>query len=750
MPNTHAEDRGPGQTLSSFILLHKADILSRWKDAVRRLPEARGLSEPALLDSMPQLLDAIAATISRHLEPEDDWPRHLVEVHVLDRLNTGCDLDQMVAEYAMLREAILDQRQRAGLPAADPDDDRRLHRAIDQAISQSVNRFTDAQTRTARALDRIATASFESTDLDDLLRRLLTVMVQSIPAVDTAAILLRSGDVLQVRAAVGLERETEIGFTVEVGEGFAGTIAARQRPLLLRSAATDPLVRSPLLRARGVRALYGVPLIENGSVTGVAHIGSLTAHDFSEADRAMLDHLAARATAAISQQVLRHEAERRAVELGQARARAERAEAGHRFLSEATAILTSSLEYEKTLERVTSLAVPQLADWCGVNLVGPDEEPHTVAVAHVDPAKAEAARALAGGHPMRADAPVGAAAVIRTGLAQLGSEVTDEMLASVAHDAEHLRQLKALGLGSYIVVPLSAHGRVFGALTLATVRASGRRYGQAELEIAEHLGRRAGLAIENARLFREAQDAIRLRERVLAIVSHDLRNPLTAARMSAELIAKQAHQQKDERLLKHAETIERSALRMEHLIGDLLDMARIHAGKLEIVRRAHRADAIVREASEPFEGAAARQGIHYTVEPTLTDLSVDCDRERVLQIFSNLLGNAFKFAARGDHITLRARREGGELRFEVADSGPGIPADERPHIFDAYWSAERRGVKGTGLGLYIVRGVVEAHGGRIWVDSDPGRGTTFFFTLPLAQSAPAAGSGQLAESKDPR
>ncbi|HVR62134.1 MAG TPA: GAF domain-containing protein, partial [Polyangia bacterium] len=394
MPNTHAEDQEAGQILSSFILAHKDDILSHWKDAVRILPQARALPEPVLLDSLPQFLDALAAEISRRAEPDDEWPRRLVEAHVLDRLNAGCDLDQMVAEYALLREAILNRCQQAGLPAASPDEDRRFHRAIDQAISQSVQRFTDAQMRTARALDRIATASFASKDLDDLLRRLLAVLVESIAAVDTAAILLRSGDALQVRAAVGLGRAAEIGLTMNIGEGFAGTIAAEKRPRLVRSAADDPLVKSPLLHARGVRALYGVPLTEGGAVLGVAHIGSLTAHDFSEADRAMLDHLAARASSAISQQMLRQEAERRAVELGQARARAERAEAGQRFLSEATAILTSSLEYEKTLERVTSLAVPQLADWCGVNLGGSDGDLHTVAVAHVDPEKAQAARAL--------------------------------------------------------------------------------------------------------------------------------------------------------------------------------------------------------------------------------------------------------------------------------------------------------------------------------------------------------------------
>jgi signal transduction histidine kinase len=171
---------------------------------------------------------------------------------------------------------------------------------------------------------------------------------------------------------------------------------------------------------------------------------------------------------------------------------------------------------------------------------------------------------------------------------------------------------------------------------------------------------------------------------------------------------------------------------MEHLIGDLLDMASIHAGKLKIERRSEQVDVLVHEAAEANEPIAAAQGIGFTIAADLPDLSVECDRERVLQVFSNLLGNAFKFCRRGDGVTLRAVRDGREVRFEVSDSGPGIPVEERPHIFEPYWSAERHGRKGTGLGLFITRGVVEAHGGRIWVESEPGRGTTFFFTLPVA------------------
>jgi signal transduction histidine kinase len=174
---------------------------------------------------------------------------------------------------------------------------------------------------------------------------------------------------------------------------------------------------------------------------------------------------------------------------------------------------------------------------------------------------------------------------------------------------------------------------------------------------------------------------------------------------------------------------------MERLIGDLLDMASIHAGKLNIERRLEPADLLVREAVEAQEPMGIAQGIRFTTETDVAGLYVECDRERVLQVFSNLLGNAFKFCRSGDQVTLRARRDGDEIRFEVADTGRGIPADARGHVFEPYWSTERHGKKGTGLGLFITRGVVEAQGGKIWVESEPGRGTTFSFTLPVARRA---------------
>ena len=852
-----------GARLAEFIVTHAAEILGDWKASVRRLPSGRDLPEPILLDSVPQLLAEIAQAIADSSGSEPRPPRRLVEEHALHRLESGFDLAQVVSEYSLLRDAIVRRWEADPTRLAERGAERALNRAIDESISMSIERFTQAQARAVRAMDQIATASLESHDLEDLLRRLLLVLIGTIPAIDTGAILLRQGDSLRVRAAVGLEREVDFDVALKIGQGFAGTIAAQRRPISVRSAANDPLVESPVIRERGVRALHGVPLIDAGEVVGVAYIGSLTAYEFAEEDRRILDGLAARAAAAISQQMLRRDAERRAAELTaviesipdavfiaddkritttnprglellgvgsveelrgghadvlallsardastgeavgesalvralkgetiidelaivrpdgevriirsaiapiaiggkielavsvatdvtearryereraelldrerEARGRAERAEAGQRFLSEATAILSSSLEYERTLELVTTLAVPRLADSCAVDLQDEEGRVRTVSVAHEDPAKLQTAKLLAEKYPIGSTSPFGAPEAIQTGRPQMETDVDDERLLAIAQNEEHLGILRALGLTSYIVVPISSRGTVLGALTLATVRESGRRYGPSELEIAEHLGRRAGLAIENARLYRGSQEAIRLREQVLAIVSHDLRNPLSVVTMAATAIVRRARELGEARLMRRAESVERSASRMERLIADLLDMASIEAGRLKVELSPQLVEGLVREAIEFQLPIASEHGIELAAEMDVGGAQVDGDRERILEVFSNLLGNALKFGRRGDRITVRARRVGGEVRVSVADNGPGIPAAEQPHIFEAYWSAERNGQKGTGLGLFITKGIIEAHHGRLWVESEPGRGSEFVFTLPITR-----------------
>ncbi|CAA9311605.1 MAG: hypothetical protein AVDCRST_MAG11-1532, partial [uncultured Gemmatimonadaceae bacterium] len=235
--------------------------------------------------------------------------------------------------------------------------------------------------------------------------------------------------------------------------------------------------------------------------------------------------------------------------------------------------------------------------------------------------------------------------------------------------------------------------------------------------------------------FEAAQRATHSRDEVLGVVSHDLRNPVSAVAMCARVLLDDPPESAAERrgLL---EAISESAEWMQRMIQDLVDVASIEAGRLSVRRRAEPVTEIVRVATSMVELGAAERGIALT-----TDVAADCppvhaDAERVVQVLTNLLGNALKFTPEGGSVAVRAARRGGEVVLSVADTGPGIPAGDLPHIFDRYWHAQRTArTRGSGLGLAIVRGIVEAHDGRAWAESTVGRGSTFSFTLPAARDA---------------
>lgn len=251
--------------------------------------------------------------------------------------------------------------------------------------------------------------------------------------------------------------------------------------------------------------------------------------------------------------------------------------------------------------------------------------------------------------------------------------------------------------------------------------------------ILTQLAQLASVALENARLFKAAQDATRARDDLVAIVSHDLRNPIHTIHMAASFLLDIAPTN-DRRLQarRQLEVIQRSAMRANRLIQDLLDVARIQAGGLAVDPVPVDVKSLVHEAVEfatPLATAA-----HLKVECEIPDPipMVSTDRERVLQVFANLIGNAIKFTPKGGEIRIIASRDNSEIRFVVADTGPGIPAEHLNHVFDRYWQAKSTAKLGTGLGLSIAKGIVEAHGGRIWVESPPNSGAQFNFTLPAA------------------
>ncbi len=227
-----------------------------------------------------------------------------------------------------------------------------------------------------------------------------------------------------------------------------------------------------------------------------------------------------------------------------------------------------------------------------------------------------------------------------------------------------------------------------------------------------------------------AQRATQARDEMLGIVAHDLRNPLTAINLAAQVLERQLSEEGAERGMKSVQTIRRCLRRANRLIEDLLDVMRVEAGKLSIERARLSAEQLVFDAVEEQQLLAASASLELRLDVERPLPEVWADRDRLLQVLENLISNAIKFTSPGGRITVGAGPGHGEVRFWVADTGPGIATEDLPHVFDRFWQAKRAQRSGAGLGLMICKGIVDAHGGRIWVETTPGRGATFYFTMP--------------------
>ncbi len=403
-------------------------------------------------------------------------------------------------------------------------------------------------------------------------------------------------------------------------------------------------------------------------------------------------------------------------------------EEDQRLLAEVTAAFVASLDWEATLRHITELAVPRLADWCSVDLVD-GEEIRSFSISRAQTTSLAAMAEAWRRYPVDtiADHPV--ARAIRNGEAIVAPRFAD-LIGTFARDPAHRRLVEDFGLDSCIVVPLRVHDRILGAVTFITA-GSGRSFAADDLPLMQELARRAALAVENARLYREAQQATRLREEMLALVSHDLKNPLWVVLLNCKLL---------EGMLSGAMTpvreklsaIERATRRADRMVNDLVDLAALRAGRLRIERRAESPSRLVEEVVTGLRPLAAEKSQSLTGRVASDLPAMSYDHDRMLQVLSNVVGNAIKATAREGTIEVQVERRGEEAVFSVRDTGPGIPARDLPHVFDQFWRAHDAGYKGTGLGLAICRGLVNAHGGRIWVESRIGTGSTFFFSLPVA------------------
>jgi signal transduction histidine kinase len=285
-----------------------------------------------------------------------------------------------------------------------------------------------------------------------------------------------------------------------------------------------------------------------------------------------------------------------------------------------------------------------------------------------------------------------------------------------------------------LVTPIVAEDEPLGALVLLNSRSSGRELGQGDVVRARTLGDLASLALRRVRLLefeREAKEkaeaAVRVRDETLGIVSHDLRNPLTKIALSADLLIDSPPGQQRELIA----TIQTSARQMDRLIQDLLDVARLEAGRFAVDKHYIDPEPLVVHACESNRPIAERksQKIQCHIEGSLPQICAD--RDRLMQVFSNLIGNAMKFAPERGTIHVEARPVSGGVEFRVSDSGPGLPEADLKQLFRPYYQAKKTAHMGAGLGLAIVRGIVEAHGGTVSAGNAPGGGAMFTFTIPL-------------------
>ena len=401
-----------------------------------------------------------------------------------------------------------------------------------------------------------------------------------------------------------------------------------------------------------------------------------------------------------------------------------RVEREQRFLAEAGTVLAVSLEYEEMLTRIAELAVMDLADVCVVDVVAETGDVRRLKIVSRDPSMTRVSERLAQ-LPIDRSRPHLLRETLETKRPVLMQHVTEEMITGLAQSEECQRLLRAIDPKSILTVPLMAYEKLLGGIALLS-STPGRVYGQADVRLAEELARRAALSLENARLYRAALRAIQARDDVLGIVAHDLRNPLNTVLLQAQLL------QFDSGHTRQAETIERAATRMDRLIQDLLDVSRMEAGRLPIEPQRVPSRDVAIESVETQSELAANASVELRLEIPTTLPEVWADRSRLLQVLENLIGNAVKFTRRGGSITVGATPRPGEVLFWVHDTGVGIPAENLGSVFDRFWQARRADRRGAGLGLPIAKGIIEAHGGRIWVESETGSGTTFYFTVPVA------------------
>ncbi len=493
-----------------------------------------------------------------------------------------------------------------------------------------------------------------------------------------------------------------------------------------------PIRKEDEVSMETLQGLAALPMAVQGRVIGGIGFSFKEIRQFSQEEQGFMLALARGCGQALERARL-YEAEQKS------RQQAEVARSRLAFLAEASSLLAASLNYGDTLQSVAKMVVPRLADWCTVHVLDNKGWPQQVALAHADPARIEWAteigRKLEERYPYNPDEKQGMPQVLRSGQPELYADIPDELLVATAQDTEQLRLLREIGYSSVMIVPLAARGRVLGVMQFVTTSESGRHYDEGDLALAQELARRSALAVDNARLYQEAQEAIQLRNEFLSTAAHELKTPITSLRGYAQLINRQLVKgimPDPQRIERAMQVIDLQSGKLAGLVGQLLDVGRLDAGKLSLSRQETNLNGLVEEAIGANRVNTTSNHV-WEIHLPATPLIASVDPVRIEQVVNNLLGNAIKYSPDGGTILVELDREDDTARLSVSDQGIGIEAEHRARIFERFYQAhpeEHR--SGIGLGLYISRQIVELHGGSIQAEFPAEGGTRLVVRLPIA------------------
>lgn len=807
--------------LADFLIQNRDTILEAWEVEVRSIPAAQALARPALRNGLPRLLECVAAMMRGPRSELAAGLKAMSDLHALERLGEGFDLRQVVAEYRLLRGCVL-RLWAARLHATVRSEEERIfNEAMDEAVAASVSRYTRARERTLQALDRISAAALGSPDVAGFLPRLLQVLCDTVASVDVAVVLLRDGeDSLRVESGVG--EGVEVGGRVPVGEGFAGTIAATREPLLVHDASRDERAHSDVVPTSDVRALYGVPLVLNDTLIGVALMGSRGTTELSEEDLLLFRAMASRATALVAQAQARERERQARAEAEASLARLRESEAGLRrweevFFRLGVGVVVVSAEDDTLLDvnpafaRMHGATPEELIGRPLETTIAPEARgmlPRHATAANSKPSheyeslhlRKDGSRFPAFSHVTAFRDETGrvsrrVATVLDITQRRAVEADRQRLLSTIESERARLAAvLEQLPAGIFIADAPSGRlvlanrqvsaltGRAFlpmsnvdtftstydarhldgtpyapDAWPLARTLRTGEVVQGEEAMLKHEDGRSltvlvssapirdrdgeliAGVATladvtERRRAQEAALQAARFGERLIAIVSHDLRNPLNAIHLSTtQLLHSEVLAERERRFVTR---IARSSARMTRMISELLDFTRGRlGGGIPIHRTPGDLRAVVRQGVEELEAAWPERSLRVAGGAGRYDGQWDADR--LLQVVSNLGGNALQYSKPDAPVTLTLTDLGDAVMLEVHNPGEPISAEALPHLFDPFRRAtsSHQGSSisgGLGLGLYIVEQVVKGHGGRIQVTSTEAQGTVFQVTLPRA------------------